>query len=87
MYTGPNLVRTNLLFGYDTGYGVADNDTSTRFYQGEPTVNYVTDTPSNQGGWSGSHSVLDSATKSFQFNVSNFAANPGAGWRLSLIHI
>ena len=81
MYTGPNLVRTNLLFGYDTGYGVADNDTSTRFYQGEPTVNYVTDTPSNQGGWSGSHSVLDSATKSFQFNVSNFAANPGAGWR------
>jgi hypothetical protein len=25
--------------------------------------------------------LLDSATKSFQFNISNFAANPGAGWR------
>lgn len=81
MYTGPNLVKTNLLFGYDTGYGVSDNDTSTRFYPGEPTVNYVTDTPSNQGGWTGSFSLLDSATKSFQFNVNNFAANPGAGWR------
>ena len=81
MYTGPNLVRTNLLFGYDTGYGVADNNTSTIFYQGEPTVNYVTDTPSNQGGWTGSFSLLDSSTKSFQFNVSNFASSPGAGWR------
>lgn len=81
MYTGPNLVKTNLLFGYDTGYGVADNNTATRFYPGEPTINQVSDTPSNQGGWSGSFSLLDSATKSFQFNVSNFAANPGSGWR------
>ena len=81
MYTGPNLVKTNLLFGYDTGYGVADNNTSTIFYQGEPTVNYVTDTPSNQGGWTGSFSLLDSSRKSFQFNISNFATNPGPGWR------
>ena len=81
MYTGPNLVKTNLLFGYDTGYGVANNHTATRFYPGEPTINQVSDTPSNQGGWTGSFSLLDSATKSFQFNVANFAANPGAGWR------
>ena len=39
MYTGPKLTNDGLVFGYDTGYGIADNETSTRFYQGEPTVN------------------------------------------------
>lgn len=39
MYTGPHLIKDNLVFGYDTGYGVADNNTSTRFYKGEPGAN------------------------------------------------
>ena len=39
MYTGPNIERDGLVFGYDTGYGIADNNTSTRFYPGEPTTN------------------------------------------------
>ncbi len=40
MYTGPNLIKQeNLVFGFDTGYGVADNTTSTRFYPGESTDN------------------------------------------------
>ena len=39
MNTGPKLTNNNLVFGYDTGYGVADNGTSTRFYPGEPTTN------------------------------------------------
>ena len=39
---GTNIVRDGLVFGYDTGYGVADNSTATRFYPGEPTTNYVT---------------------------------------------
>jgi hypothetical protein len=42
MYTGPHIVNDNLVFGYDTGYGVADNSTATRFYPGEPTTNLVT---------------------------------------------
>ena len=42
MYTGPNIIKDNLVFGYDTGYGVADNNTATRFYPGEPTTNLVT---------------------------------------------
>lgn len=41
MYTGPHIIKDELLFGYDTGYGVADNKTSTRFYQGEPTTNLI----------------------------------------------
>lgn len=39
MYTGPNTVNDGLVFGYDTGYGVADNNTATRFYEGEPATN------------------------------------------------
>ena len=31
MYTGPKLTNDNLVFGYDTGYGVADKATATRF--------------------------------------------------------
>lgn len=39
IYRGPNNVTKDLDFGYDTGYGVSDNDTSTRFYPGQPTTN------------------------------------------------
>ena len=43
IHRGPNLIKDNLVFGYDTGYGVADNDTATRFYPGAPTTNLNTD--------------------------------------------
>lgn len=36
MYTGPNIVRDGLIFGYDA------DDRSKRFYHGEPTVNLIT---------------------------------------------
>jgi len=36
---GPNTEKDELVFGYDTGYGVAGNSTTTRFYPGEPTQN------------------------------------------------
>ena len=62
-----------LVFAYDTG------DTRNS-YKGEPTTNLTTDTPS-QGGWDGTYEVLNSSTKAFRFIISNFAANPGAGWR------
>ena len=39
IYRGPNNVVKDLEFGFDTGHGVADNSTSTRFYPGEPTTN------------------------------------------------
>lgn len=77
---GGSLIESSVVFGYDTGYGVADNYTATRFYPGEPTTNYVTDASLLESGWTGSYSLIDSATKSFQFNVSNFHTD-GAGWR------
>lgn len=39
MYTGPNVTNDNLVFGYDTGYGVANTAVSTRFYKGKPATN------------------------------------------------
>jgi len=50
MYTGPHLIKDNLVFGYDTGYGVADNSTATRFYPGEPTVNSLASTAFGSSG-------------------------------------
>jgi hypothetical protein len=42
IYRGPAVITKDLVFGYDTGYGVADNSTATRFYPGENTTNLVT---------------------------------------------
>ena len=50
MYTGPHLIKDNLIFGDDTGYGIADNNTSTRFYPGEPTVNSLASTAVGSSG-------------------------------------
>jgi hypothetical protein len=50
MYTGPHLIKDSLVFGYDTGYGIADNNTSTRFYPGEPTVNSLASTAVGSSG-------------------------------------
>ena len=41
MYTGPHIIKDGLVFGYDTGYGIADNVTGTRFYPGKPSTNLV----------------------------------------------
>jgi len=41
MYTGPHIIKDGLVFGYDTGYGIADNDTAARFYPGQPATNLV----------------------------------------------
>ncbi len=83
MYTGPKTINNGLVYGHDTGYGVADNSNSTRFYPGEPTTNYADDTIDAQGGWGGSYSLIDSATKTFQLNVNSFngSAGSGQGWR------
>ena len=42
MYTGPKLTNDGLVFGYDTGYGIADNTIPTRFYPGKSTTNLLT---------------------------------------------
>jgi hypothetical protein len=39
IHRGPNMEKGGLVFGYDSGHGVCDNHTSSRFYQGKPTTN------------------------------------------------
>ena len=79
MYTGPHIIKDGLVFGYDTGYGIADNDTATRFYPGRPTDNLNADpyhsTRSagdtiNLSAWGG-----DTGQGSFEVNTSP----PGGG--------
>tara|TARA_R100000951_G_scaffold94312_1_gene83045 strand:- start:8 stop:1261 length:1254 start_codon:yes stop_codon:yes gene_type:complete len=41
IHRGLNIVRDGLVFGYDTGYGAADNTTATRFYPGKPISNSI----------------------------------------------
>ena len=66
MYTGPKVTNDNLVFGYDTGYGVADNTTATRFYPGEPTTNVLTAAnASTTASWSASNYGGSSLTREF----------------------
>jgi len=48
IYRGPNTIKDGLVFGYDTNYGVADVNTSTRYYLGRPTTNLG---PSSLADW------------------------------------
>ena len=50
MYTGPNISRDGMIFGYDTGYGVSNNLVSTRFNLGEPTTNLSNNTTLEKRG-------------------------------------
>jgi hypothetical protein len=40
---GGNLIEDSVVFGYDTNFGVANNNTAARFYPGEPAVNLFGD--------------------------------------------
>jgi hypothetical protein len=75
IHRGPNIVKDGLVFGYDTGYGVADNDAATRFYAGRNTINYLSSGVSNynvvqDAAWSG-------ATPTFTLGTSEFGTPIG----------
>ncbi|MDA9112005.1 LamG domain-containing protein [bacterium] len=80
MYTGPHLIKDNLEFGYDTGYGVADNNTATRFYPGEPTTNavplstFINTSNWTGAGWSGAIAVSTDYDNTLELTSTN-------GWR------
>ena len=77
---GGNLIEDSVVFGYDTNAGVADNNTATRFYPGEPTVNllnYDTTMPT----WPSSSSnmaTLTSKTSARSFTVIGTCNVPGS---------
>lgn len=53
---GPYIHQSNLKFGFDTGYGYADNGVGTRTFAGEPTTNLLPNSSNNgrfttSNGW------------------------------------
>tara|TARA_R110002050_G_scaffold1668_1_gene11217 strand:- start:348 stop:1571 length:1224 start_codon:yes stop_codon:yes gene_type:complete len=80
---GVNTVNENLVFGFDTNYGVADNDTSTRFYPGEPTTNEFYNTGSagnildHASGYGGYGTVQSGALDAFGTTNCNVYRNTG----------
>tara|TARA_R110002050_G_scaffold139739_3_gene264334 strand:+ start:146 stop:1468 length:1323 start_codon:yes stop_codon:yes gene_type:complete len=90
MYTGPKLTNDNLVFGYDTGYGVADKANATRFYPGEPTFNWIDHqnavaqdsytawTGPNSGNWVANHPDAITAVNSLGNSITGYY-NGGVG--------
>ena len=76
MNTGPRLVNDNLKVAYDTGYGIANNDTATRFYPGEPTSNLLLSTEAfdNTSHWARSRNSGSAPTV-----TANTSPNPLGG--------
>ena len=74
MYTGPHIKRDGLVFGMDTGYGIADNNTTTRFYPGEPTTNLV---PSGQSIGTSAFQRQGSHVEVFTYSqITNYEGRP-----------
>jgi len=51
MYTGPNLINDGLVFGIDSGYGVANTGVPTRFFKGKPATNLASGLIKTFGSW------------------------------------
>ncbi len=72
---GTNIIRDGLVFGYDSGYGVSDNNTTTRFYPGKNTVNYLSSGVSGYNVVQGS--AWHGATPTFTLGTSEFGTPIG----------
>ena len=82
IHRGPNPVNDGLVFGYDTGYGIADNSTATRFYPGKPATNLITSGLPGYFG-SGGETLYQKTLNGFTSNSGvfqrNFVNNPNTG--------
>ena len=82
---GTNIVMDNLVYGYDSGYNVADNNTATRFFAGEPTTNvtpltdFINTSNWTGGGWQGSIAVSSDYSNTLEITAYN-------GWRTFAIN-
>tara|TARA_R100001463_G_scaffold123141_1_gene179816 strand:- start:830 stop:2005 length:1176 start_codon:yes stop_codon:yes gene_type:complete len=79
MDTGPKVTNDNLVFGYDTGYGVADKNTSTRFYKGTPTTNEINFANSDLNNWS-SYENGNDGTFTTEFGTVGVKINNRTSW-------
>jgi len=75
---GPNVINDGLVFGYDTGYPISDNDTATRFSPGKPAVNLVPDAYT-MAGWS-AYSAGNDGTFVTEFGTTGHKIINTASW-------
>ena len=75
IHRGPNIQKGGLVFGYDTGYGLSGVDTTTRFYRGKPTTNYLSDGLSSYNVVQGSR--WNGATPTYTIGTSEFGTPIG----------
>jgi len=76
---GTNIVRDGLVYGYDTGYGIADKNTSTRFYPGRPTTNEINFANSDLNNWT-SYSNGNDGTFTTEFGTVGVKINNRVSW-------
>ena len=76
---GTSIVRDGLVWGYDTGYGVADKNTSTRFYPGRPTTNEINFSTHDLDSWT-SYSNGNNGTFTTEFGTLGLKVNNKVSW-------
>jgi hypothetical protein len=76
---GLNIITDGLVWGYDTGYGVADKNTSTRFYQGKPTTNLINFANSDLNNWT-SYSNGNDGAFTTEFGTLGMKINNRTSW-------
>ena len=76
---GPKITTDELIYGYDTGYGVADKNTSTRFYPGRPTTNLINLANDDLNNWT-SYSNGNDGTFTTEFGTVGVKINNRTSW-------
>jgi hypothetical protein len=79
MYTGLKTINNGLVYGYDTGYGSADKNTSTRFYKGRPTTNLINFANSDLNNWT-SYDNGNNGTFTTEFGTLGLKINNKVSW-------
>ena len=79
MYTGLKTINNGLVYGYDTGYGSADKNTSTRFYKGKPTTNLINFANSDLNNWT-SYENGNDGTFTTEFGTVGVKINNRTSW-------
>ena len=82
---GANIVRDDLVFGFDTGYGIADPGVSTRFFKGKPTVNLQVNGVAaghNSGNYGNVVTVADAPEKGPRWKKVTIS-NRGSNFRIA----
>ena len=76
---GPKITTDELIYGYDTGYGIADKNTSTRFYPGRPTTNVINFANDDLNNWA-SYTNGNDGTFTTEFGTVGVKINNRASW-------